>query len=116
MIEACWSPNPIKRPSFDDIVIQLKSNKVFFEVIEKDDYLKYVKFIDEYHSTFDETSRVLELGDFIDTNNGTFHEVSINLKKNKHHKKNDEKTGDKSRSNKKKHHQHHKNHQHEDKK
>ncbi|KAK8896174.1 hypothetical protein M9Y10_014068 [Tritrichomonas musculus] len=47
LIEKCWSQNPKERPTFDDIVYDLKTNKDYItNDINEEDYKKYVNFIE----------------------------------------------------------------------
>ena len=51
LIERCWSQNPEERPTFEEI--QKKSNPEFItDEIFKELFLKYVKFINEFHVEF----------------------------------------------------------------
>ncbi|KAK8839065.1 hypothetical protein M9Y10_032532 [Tritrichomonas musculus] len=53
LISQCWSDNPEERPSFDEIVYQLKTNKDFItDSINEDEFYDYVDFIDNYKATF----------------------------------------------------------------
>lgn len=46
LIEACWSEKPQKRPTFDDIVKNLKTNSKFItNSVNKDEFFNYVQFI-----------------------------------------------------------------------
>ena len=46
LIENCWKINPDERPSFDQILNELKSNKDFKD-IGKQEYQDYINFIDK---------------------------------------------------------------------
>ena len=50
LIEKCWSQNPTKRPSFDQIIQELETNKEFlkFDDDETKTFQLYIKFINEY--------------------------------------------------------------------
>ena len=46
MIEACIKEDPNKRPSFDEIVEQLKNDQAFItNTINEDEYRKYISYI-----------------------------------------------------------------------
>ena len=54
MIERCWSQDPKDRPTFDEILFELKNNHEFItENVIEVEFLNYVRFIDEYKITFD---------------------------------------------------------------
>ena len=87
LIKMCWSQLPKDRPSFKTIVEQLKSDPNFItKDVEKDDYYKYIEFIDESQSTFDSTKKIIHISDYIQSKNKTFQKVKIK----KHKKKKEE--------------------------
>lgn len=49
LIKLCWSQDPLKRPSFKSIVLELKTNQEFIsnDDINIKEFQDYVKFIDE---------------------------------------------------------------------
>ncbi|KAK8854434.1 hypothetical protein M9Y10_016996 [Tritrichomonas musculus] len=48
LIERCWSQDPNKRPSFDEIVTELKTNRDFItDSVNEEDFINYVQYIDE---------------------------------------------------------------------
>lgn len=50
----CWSADPNERPTFDEIVEELKTNKGFItEKIDANAYREYVRFIDEGDKTIE---------------------------------------------------------------
>ena len=59
LIEKCWSQDPKSRPSFDEILKELRTNEEFIseDVVSKD-YYEYIKFIDEFQVTFNESRRI----------------------------------------------------------
>ena len=53
LIESCWKDDPNERPSFDQIVEELRNNEGFItDDVEKEDFLEYIDYIDHYESTF----------------------------------------------------------------
>ena len=59
LIEKCWSQFPSERPSFDQIVSILRNEEQFItERIKKQDYLNYIKYIDESKIIFDKTQKI----------------------------------------------------------
>lgn len=59
LIEECWSQNPAKRPTFDEISDRLINDRGFItEDLNETDFFKYVNYIKECKSTFDETKNV----------------------------------------------------------
>lgn len=59
LITSCWSDEPTFRPSFEEIVIKLKSEDGFLDdSVNKEEYLNFIKYIDEYKTTFNESKVV----------------------------------------------------------
>lgn len=56
LIKQCWSSNANERPTFNDIVDEISNNQEFItnDVI-KEDFDKYIKIIDRYLTSFDES-------------------------------------------------------------
>lgn len=53
LIERCWNEKPSERPTFNQIITKLKNDPKFItDNINKDEYLNYIKYIDEYKSSF----------------------------------------------------------------
>ncbi|KAK8892736.1 hypothetical protein M9Y10_029977 [Tritrichomonas musculus] len=52
LIEDCWAQNPEDRPTFDQILDQLKNNKSFvkFEIVDEDMFLEFVNKIDHIYN------------------------------------------------------------------
>ena len=47
MIEKCWSQDPNERPSFDEIVYQLRNNADFItETVNKEEFFDYINYCD----------------------------------------------------------------------
>lgn len=64
LIERCWSPDPKQRPTFDEILHELKSNPEFIEsTTDKENFIEYTKYIDGYPSTFDPSKHINQLDD-----------------------------------------------------
>ena len=60
LISRCWSPNPEDRPTFQEIVEELRTNKEFIiDTIDENEFYEFVDFIDEKGSSF-ETSKKLK--------------------------------------------------------
>lgn len=54
LITQCWANKPADRPTFSEIVTRLKSDPKFItDEVDKDEYMNYIKFIDNYHTTYD---------------------------------------------------------------
>lgn len=85
LIQSCWSHSPNDRPSFQEIVEQLKNNPDFIiKDIQNDDYHKYIDFIDQSQSSFDSKKKIIHISDYIKSTNNTFQKVKVkNLKKTK---------------------------------
>ena len=78
LIESCWSEEPKLRPTFEDIITQLKTNKEFLiENIDSIEYYQYIQFIDEFPITFDPTRRINQLDEIIKSKLSTFKDPSF---------------------------------------
>lgn len=54
LIERCWSHDPENRPTFDEIVEELRTNKEFIiDTIDEDEFINYIDLIDSIDSKFD---------------------------------------------------------------
>ena len=74
LIERCWSQNPEERPTFEEI--QKKSNPEFItDEIFKELFLKYVKFINEFHVEFNSSNRINQFDEATSSKLHTFKEV-----------------------------------------
>lgn len=65
LIEKCWSQNPKMRPTFDEIVTELKTNPDFItDKINKEEYQKYINFIEKSNVSFLSLKKSLKLMKF----------------------------------------------------
>ena len=70
LIEKCWSQDPSIRPSFDEIVKELKSDSGFItDLVDEGQYQDYVDYIDEYKVTFDKEKKILSFDEFVKRKN-----------------------------------------------
>ncbi|KAK8897656.1 hypothetical protein M9Y10_015619 [Tritrichomonas musculus] len=68
LIERCWEKEPENRPTFDEILNQLRNDRGFItDQIDEEKFKKYVKYIDDYKTSFNE---------FVKPNN--FEHVKVN--------------------------------------
>ena len=75
LIISCWSENPSSRPTFDEIVYKLKTDKGFITAkVDEDKFLKYIKYIEEYKVTFNSFKNVIQ------SENDQFEKVKIKEK------------------------------------
>lgn len=59
LIEICWSQSPEKRPSFDQILDQLRNNHDFItDSVNEEEYRKYIKYIDDYKISFNTKNKI----------------------------------------------------------
>lgn len=73
LIEKCWSQNPNDRPTFNDIVDELKKNSEFItETVDKDEYIDYVTHIDNCNSSFDKDKKVINIDNYLQENKNIF--------------------------------------------
>ena len=81
LIERCWEKEPENRPTFDQILNQLKNDRGFItDQIDEEKFKKYVKYIDDYKISFNEfkmpinfeSVKINEMPDKIIENVGTF--------------------------------------------
>lgn len=66
LIQSCWSQDHSKRPTFAQIVTQLRTNESFTNFVYEEEFQAYVKYIDEYIKIFNESKKILPIEDFID--------------------------------------------------
>lgn len=65
LIEKCWAQDPSKRPSFDEILIQLKTNPKFItKFVNEDEYFNFIKFIQDYKDSFGRSKNIFFVDQF----------------------------------------------------
>ncbi|KAK8880747.1 hypothetical protein M9Y10_003434 [Tritrichomonas musculus] len=58
LITRFWAQDPDERPTFDEIVEELKTNDEFItDSVDKDEFLDFVDLIDNYKTTFDPSKK-----------------------------------------------------------
>lgn len=58
LIEKCWDQDPQKRPTFIEILDQLKNNRGFItDKIDEEKFRKYIDYIENYKTSFNEFAR-----------------------------------------------------------
>lgn len=66
LIERCWSEEPEKRPTFDEIVEELSTeNGYITDLVDENEFLNYKFYIEETKSTFNENSRQFHFKDIV---------------------------------------------------
>lgn len=72
LIEKCWSQDVSERPSFEEIVNELKTNEEFISYeIDEDEFKKFVNDVDNYDTTFDISKSSFHLNNFITADDET---------------------------------------------
>lgn len=65
LIEKCWADNPNDRPTFDEIVEELTTNRDFItETVDETEYLNYIDYLNESKKTFNSMRRILSYKEF----------------------------------------------------
>ncbi|KAK8899048.1 hypothetical protein M9Y10_001346 [Tritrichomonas musculus] len=76
LIERCCSPDSKQRPSFDEILNELKTNPDFLDCsIDKENFLEYTQYLDEYPNKFDPKIHVTKLNDILKNEYLSFHDI-----------------------------------------
>lgn len=66
LIEKCWSQDKFSRPTFDEIVHELRSNRDFItDTVDEKEFQNYVDFVDEFDVTFG-TEKVLSIDEYLE--------------------------------------------------
>ncbi|KAK8891437.1 hypothetical protein M9Y10_028646 [Tritrichomonas musculus] len=69
LIEQCWQENPSDRPSFEQIVSELKNNPDFItDKIDCSEYYDYIDFIENFQFSFNETTTTKDFSLFTKVN------------------------------------------------
>lgn len=76
LIERCWAQDPENRPSFAQIVDELKNGNYFRD----DDLIDELEFIDKCGSSFDPNNRLLHFDEFVKAYGNRKNVTKINLK------------------------------------
>lgn len=68
LIEQCWSQESSERPTFDEITNLLRNEAGFItDKIDKQEFVNYVEYLDEYQRTHDKSSRGISYEEFIES-------------------------------------------------
>lgn len=67
LIERCWSQSPSDRPTFDEIVNELKSDRSFItDCVDEAVFYDFIDFLDSYQSSFDLNKKAVTYKEFLD--------------------------------------------------
>ena len=82
--------DPKKRPSFDQIVEELKTDEDFItEFVEQEDFFDYVEYIENSKTDFDSTKNIIQIDKFVHRQTDTFKKNSISQLKTSQKEKKD---------------------------
>ena len=82
LIESCWSQNPKDRPSFEEIVKNLRmeeNNQFITELVNEIDFWNYVDFIDDYQKSFDSNKKIIKIDEFLKKKSSTKSSVNKSI-------------------------------------
>ena len=66
LINKCWESNASNRPTFDEIVDELRGNEGFItETIDEVEFYNYIDYINEYESSFSSGKSILSIDEFM---------------------------------------------------
>ena len=66
LINKCWESNASNRPTFDEIVEELRGNEAFItDTIDEVEFFNYIDYIDEYKSSFSSGKSILSIEEFM---------------------------------------------------
>ena len=69
VFDSCFSQDPSERPTFDEIVESLRSEKGFLiDTVDQKSFFDYVKFNEESKKAFDSSKKILRFDEFIRSN------------------------------------------------
>ena len=78
LIEKCWSYDPRDRPTFDQIITQLKNDEGFItDSVDREDYRNYIDYIEQYQASFDQDKKILKMKEIESSGKKTFQLVTI---------------------------------------
>lgn len=80
LIERCWDENPSKRPSFEEIITELRTNPEFItDSVDKEEYQKYIKYIDDSPKLFKSDQKIQQLEEFVNCRLCNYDEIEIKM-------------------------------------
>lgn len=83
LIEKCWAQSPSERPTFDNIVNELKNNHSFInDSIDEIYFQDFIHYLDNYQSTFDLYKKHIMFDDFIKGKHGNANLIKTDIEKN----------------------------------
>lgn len=65
LISKCWSQNPDDRPTFSEILKELKKCEFLTEKVDEDAFSDYVEIVDGYDCSFDFAKKSIQFEEFI---------------------------------------------------
>lgn len=79
LIQSCWENDPNDRPTFDQILDELKSNPDFItDTVDEEEFMNYQEYLDSYQSSFNIEKNRIKLEDFLKEKKSKIEKVKKN--------------------------------------
>lgn len=82
LIEKCFSIDPVKRPTFEEIVYHLKTNPDFItQKVDIKEFHNYIKYIEHSQINVNSKEKFVPINNYMETQDQTFRKIQIDFKK-----------------------------------